>query len=294
MVSDIFSSFDARPHGAASLAQVYKATLKSTGETVAVKVQHPRVKPHSVVDMATMEALVRIVAKIFPDFNLMWLVEETKKNLPRELDFLSEAKNAERVRRMFQHLEFLRVPKIHWEHCTDRVLVMEYCEGGQVNDLEYFRENRIDAHDVCRKLGKLYSEMIFVQGYVHCDPHPGNVLVNKKPNGSVELVLLDHGLYITLTDDFRLNYANLWLALLKPDQDAIKYWSKKMGVGDLYGLFACMVTARSWKSVTSGISKNVITADEACEIKRYAGSLLPQISDVLERMPRQMLLILKT
>ena len=64
-MSDIFSSFDDRPHGAASLAQVYKATLKSTGETVAVKVQHPRVKPHSVVDMATMEVRIISLSHIF-------------------------------------------------------------------------------------------------------------------------------------------------------------------------------------------------------------------------------------
>lgn len=91
--SELFSEFDSdTPLGAASLAQVYKARLRSTGELVAVKVQHANVRAHSYVDMKTMEVLVRTAALIFPDFKLLWLVEETKKNLPLELDFLHEAR----------------------------------------------------------------------------------------------------------------------------------------------------------------------------------------------------------
>lgn len=96
----VFSRFDPEPLGAASLAQVYKAELRETGEVVAVKVQHPKVRAHSYVDMKTMELLVRAAAAIFPDFKLLWLVEETKRNLPRELDFLHEGKNADLLRNL--------------------------------------------------------------------------------------------------------------------------------------------------------------------------------------------------
>ena len=65
--------------------------------------------------------------------------------------------------------------------------------------------------------------MIFIKGYVHCDPHPGNVLVQKNPiTGSNDIVLLDHGLYSTLEDGFRHDYISLWNALLKADKDDIK------------------------------------------------------------------------
>ena len=78
---------------------------------------------------------------------------------------------------------------------TSRVLTMEFVRGGQVNDLQYMSDNKINVHEVTSKLGELYSEMIFVNGYVHCDPHPGNVLVAK--NGRhAEIILLDHGLYV--------------------------------------------------------------------------------------------------
>lgn len=92
----MFESFDTEPLGTASLAQVHRATLK-TGEQVAVKVQHPYVKGNSIVDMKTMEVLCKIMALIFPEFKMQWLVEESKKNLPIELDFANEGKNAEKV-----------------------------------------------------------------------------------------------------------------------------------------------------------------------------------------------------
>lgn len=78
---------------------------------------------------------------------------------------------------------------------TDRVLMMEYLEGGQVNDLEYIKKSGIDPFDVSNKLGVLYSKMIFLNGYVHSDPHPGNILVHKNKQGGTDIVLLDHGLY---------------------------------------------------------------------------------------------------
>ena len=72
----------------------------------------------------------------------------------------------------------------------------------------------------------------------------GNVLVQKKTSGETEIVLLDHGLYTQLNNKFRYDYADFWLAIINRDVDKIKAAADKLGVGELYGLFACMVTAR--------------------------------------------------
>lgn len=96
---------------------------------------------------------------------------------------------------MFQNLTWLRVPKIYWEISSSRVLIMEYLPGGQVNDLDYIRQHKIDAFDVANKIGQLYSTMIFTNGFVHSDPHPGNILIRKTKKGDAEIILLDHGLY---------------------------------------------------------------------------------------------------
>ncbi|XP_072479784.1 aarF domain-containing protein kinase 1 isoform X3 [Notamacropus eugenii] len=293
-IQDLFQSFEDTPLGAASLAQVHKAVLYD-GRTVAVKVQHPKVQAQSSKDILLMEVLVGAVKQLFPEFEFMWLVDEAKKNLPLELDFLNEGRNAEKVAEMLKRFEFLKVPRIYWELSTRRVLLMEFVEGGQVNDKAYMEKNQIDVNEISRQLGKMYSEMIFVNGFVHCDPHPGNVLVRKCPEtGKVEIILLDHGLYQILTDEFRLDYCHLWQALIKADMKRVKKYSQRLGAGELYPLFACMLTARSWDSVNKGIGRAPVTANEDVEIRNNAATYLPQISQLLNKVPRQMLLILKT
>ncbi|KAG8514341.1 putative aarF domain-containing protein kinase 1, partial [Galemys pyrenaicus] len=328
-IHDLFVSFDDTPLGAASLAQVHKAVLHD-GRTVAVKVQHPKVQAQSSKDILLMEVLVLAVKQLFPEFEFMWLVDEAKKNLPLELDFLNEGRNAEKVAQMLKHFDFLKVPRIHWDLSTKRVLLMEFVDGGQVNDRDYMERNKIDVNEVrarergwagcpagagvsrvetseqtptcllslsqiSRHLGKMYSEMIFVNGFVHCDPHPGNVLVRKRPDtGRAEVILLDHGLYQVLTEEFRLDYCRLWQSLIWTDMKRVKKYSQRLGAGDLYPLFACMLTARSWDSVNRGIGQAPVTATEDLEIRNNAANYLPQISQLLSHVPRQMLLIFKT
>lgn len=238
--------------------------------------------------------LVRIVAKLFPEFHLSWFLEEAKRDIPLELDFLNEAANADKMRKMCSHLSFLKIPKIYYQYTSNRVLTMEYCEGAHINDIDYFLKNKIDRYDVCRKLGALYSEMIFIKGFVHCDPHPGNVLVHKQPDGGVKIILLDHGQYLDLPDDFRLKYSKLWLAILKPDEDEIKHYATELGVGKLYALFACIVTRRTWKAIIRGVRKTDFSQAEKSEVRARAVTLLTQISEVLQEMPRPLLLIFKT
>ncbi|XP_053458270.1 aarF domain-containing protein kinase 1 isoform X3 [Nycticebus coucang] len=145
-IHDLFMSFDDTPLGAASLAQVHKAVLHD-GRTVAVKVQHPKVQAQSSKDILLMEVLVLAVKQLFPDFEFMWLVDEAKKNLPLELDFLNEGRNAEKVAQMLKHFDFLKVPRIYWELSTKRVLLMEFVDGGQVNDRNYMERNKIDVNE---------------------------------------------------------------------------------------------------------------------------------------------------
>lgn len=106
---------------------------------------------------------------------------------------------------MFKEYKWLKVPRIFWQLSSQRVLVMEYLNGGQVNDLDYIKKNKIDTFDVANKIGQLYSNMIFVNGFVHSDPHPGNILVRNDKRGHTELILLDHGLYAVSCDLFALS-----------------------------------------------------------------------------------------
>ncbi|XP_065199978.1 aarF domain-containing kinase 1 [Planococcus citri] len=290
---DVFESIDSAPLGAASLAQVHKAKLKD-GRMVALKVQHPSVKGNSTVDMKTMEILSKIVSYMLPDFKVQWLVDETKKNIPRELDFELEADNTEKARQMFRHLPWLKIPSVFRDLCSHRVLALEFVEGGQVNDLDYIKQHKINPYEVSDKLGKLYSEMIFKRGFVHSDPHPGNILVKKTPSGEVEIVLLDHGLYATLSDDFRYEYAQLWISILNKDMQEMAIHCTALGVPDLFWLLASMVTGRSWDAIKAGLNTTRFDSSEKELVQREFPNLLTYISDVLSNVNRQMILIFKT
>lgn len=149
---------------------------------------------HSLIDIVSIDALVRTIARLFPEFSFRWLADEMRINLPLELDFLNEGRNCERVQQMFRKFSWFSTPKVYWELSTPRVLTMEFVDGALINDKEYIEKNKINVRTLTSRLSNLYSDMIFVQGFVHCDPHPGNILIRQSSNGP-EIILLDHGLY---------------------------------------------------------------------------------------------------
>jgi len=171
---------------------------------------------------------------------------------------------------------------------------MEYFSGAHINDVDTLKSQGIDVFDVSSKIGQMYSKMIFDDGYVHCDPHPGNVLVQKNGAGVTQVVLLDHGLYTQLSNKFRYDYADFWMAIINRDVEAIKVAADSLGVGSLYGLFSCMVTGRSWSSIQKGVDVAERSAAESAEIKANVTKYLKEITDVLAFVNRQMILIFKT
>jgi len=293
--SEVFEHIEEKSLGSASLAQVHKAHLKD-GTTVAIKVQHPLVKTYAQIDIKSMELLIDAVMWVFPDFKLGWLVRETKINLPCELNFLKEGLNAEKAEKLLSHLSWLHIPKVYWNLSTSRVLTMEYCQGLEIGELAQNRETKMQScrRNVSKKLTQLFSEMIFLHGFIHCDPHPGNLKIELDSNGEPIVHLLDHGLYSQLPSSFRENYADFWMAIISGDVVAIEEKARKLGVGELYGLFACMASGRSWDAIQAGIDVNQKTESEEKEIKNDAAKYVVEIMEVLHRVPRYMLLILKT
>ena len=83
------------------------------------------------------------------------MLQEMRKNLPQELCFTQEGRNAEKVSQMLSHLDWLKVPKIYWQLSTDRVLTMEYCDGGFVDDVKYMKDNKIDLIGISNKISQV-------------------------------------------------------------------------------------------------------------------------------------------
>jgi aarF domain-containing kinase len=101
-MDEIFDSFEPTPTGAASLAQVHIATLKGTGQKVAVKVQHPALDEWVPLDLALTRFTFSMLKRFFPEYDLEWLSKEMDFSLPQELDFRMEAQNATHASEYFK------------------------------------------------------------------------------------------------------------------------------------------------------------------------------------------------
>ncbi|KAM3294701.1 hypothetical protein ACQJBY_037530 [Aegilops geniculata] len=308
----VFAEFDPVPIASASLAQVHAATTHD-GKKVAVKVQHDHLIDTSVVDIATVDLVVNALHYVFPTFDYRWLVDEIQESAPKELDFLCEAQNSERClvnfRKLSPHIaNSIYTPKVYWNLSTSRILTMEYIDAKEVTDVKGIKDIGIRPVDVSNLVNKAFAEMIFKHGFVHCDPHAANMMIRPLPQDSKkwfvlgskrpQLVLLDHGLYKELDHATRINYASLWKALVRADQNGIKEYSIKLGAGeDLHALFAGVLTMRPWERVIDPSFGHLVldgNNTDRSEMQMYANLYFPQISELLRRLPRVILLMLKT
>ncbi|KAF8313100.1 ABC1-domain-containing protein [Clavulina sp. PMI_390] len=313
-MDEMFSEFDENPIGVASLAQVHMATERSTGRKMAVKIQHPHLEEFTELDMKTTTFALEWVKRIFPDFEFTWLGEEMRENLPKELDFTHEAENTERARANFANLKrtSLYIPDVIT--ATKRTLVMEFIEGARVDDLDYLAKHNIDRNKVSMEITRIFSEMVWLHGFFHADPHAGNLLIRPRSKNSrspynFEIALLDHGLYFDIDDELRVNYARLWLSLITPGQekDRRKY-AELVGhiTPELYPIFESAVTGRAglegtWDDADANRPANMLelatqTEEEMARMRTavfHREGLLLGLFTMLRSVPRRVLMLFK-
>ncbi|KAL8532292.1 hypothetical protein ACS0TY_008767 [Phlomoides rotata] len=291
-LSEIFLSFDEQPVAAASIAQVHHAVLKDHQE-VAVKIQYPGLEYQMKFDLATMTFLSRSVALFFPEYRFEWMISEFTKSIACELDFIQEAKNSERAANNFKRNRMVKIPSVYWDFTSKQVLTMQFCEGKKVDDLEFLKQMGISPFEVAKTLVDVFAEMIFVHGFLHGDPHPGNILVSPQGPNGFSLVILDHGIYKQLSEDFRKNYCQLWEALIRLDSQKIQQLGETFGVGKYARYFPVIFTGRTINSKT-GLGKTM-SLEEKRHLKEDLKSLkMEDISSFMESLPPDFLTVLRT
>lgn len=296
---------DREPVGSASLAQVHRVVLRS-GEELAIKVQHGDVRRAIAGDLAFVKVLNGLAAWLFREdgFSLLWAVEEFERNLSAELNFEAEATNAERCRANFAADAHPRlrhcvvVPAVRRELSTERVLCMDFVRGTPIHDVERLKRDGVDLAEVAGIVLEAFSAMIFRHGFVHCDPHPGNLMVCADAGGgNPRLALLDHGLYRGLDDDFRASHCRLWRGMILQDQGAVEAACDAMGMPTMSTLIPFMLVNRPLDAKAGlGQALDLSPADKAA-LKARLGITSVGVADlgaIADRLPNDFLLVIKT
>ncbi|WP_017302870.1 ABC1 kinase family protein [Spirulina subsalsa] len=222
---DIFKEISTHPVAAASLGQVYRAVLH-TGEDVAVKVQRPNLLPKITLDLFLMRWAAGWISPLLPlnlGHDLTLIVDEFGIKLFEEIDYINEARNAEKFAANFADDPTVKVPVIYWRYTSHNVLTLEWIHGFKLTDTEKVRAAGLDTNELITIGVNSGLRQLLEFGFFHADPHPGNLFA--MPDG--RMAFIDFGMmdqlsettketiaasvvhlinrdYLALADDFRL------------------------------------------------------------------------------------------
>jgi predicted unusual protein kinase regulating ubiquinone biosynthesis (AarF/ABC1/UbiB family) len=210
---------DPQPLGAASLAQVHRASLRS-GRQVVLKVQRQGLDRRFRLDLDVMQQVAAVLQR-HPSWGRGrdWpaMARECRRVLLRELDFRVEAQYAARFRQQFLDDEQIRIPGVIWELSTRRVLCLDYLPGIKINDREAIVEAGIDPSAVAEIGAASYLKQLVRFGFFHADPHPGNLAVAS--DGA--LIYYDFGMMGVLSDGLRRRLGSMVRAAAARDSAAL-------------------------------------------------------------------------
>jgi ubiquinone biosynthesis protein len=219
-IEQSFLFVDPEPIAAASIGQVHYAILNDFSQVV-IKVQRPKIEAKIQSDLE----FVRDVAKLLHNsvdwgkkYGVIGLAEELIRTLMDELDYNIEATNADRLRRNMEKFPEIHVPYVYWDYTTKRVLTLEAIDGYKINDLESIATLDIDRVGLSKIFMHSILHQAFINGFFHADPHPGNLMVEKKTK---RLVYLDTGMMGSLLPEQRNAIGEVVQAIIRRDTEEI-------------------------------------------------------------------------
>eukprot|EP00471_Norrisiella_sphaerica_P005560 CAMPEP_0184489228 /NCGR_PEP_ID=MMETSP0113_2-20130426/14844_1 /TAXON_ID=91329 /ORGANISM="Norrisiella sphaerica, Strain BC52" /LENGTH=549 /DNA_ID=CAMNT_0026872533 /DNA_START=94 /DNA_END=1743 /DNA_ORIENTATION=- len=286
----VFASFDPTPIASASIAQVHKAYTKE-GKKVAVKIQKPYIEKQIPWDLRCYRFLVFALEKIF-DLPMYWTVDSVCKSIREEADFRQEARNADRARLGLPKESTAYIPEIYPEYTTKRVLTMEWIDGVKMTDTEGIKKLGFSVPKVMDMVIRTFAEQIFLTGFIHADPHPGNVLVRASPQSTSEpqVVLLDHGLYVEANERFRKEYCKLWRSMVLMDMDGVRDICLSWGVADSE-FFASMQLLKPFRPSKGAVHIANTTIDDILKMQLGLKERVKNLLNDTKLVPRELILL---
>lgn len=225
-MDDIFEYIDPIPVAAASIGQVYSARLKTTSERVAVKVQRPDCEKIVALDIyilrnlsGTINRLIRLTGR---DIDLQSIIEEFGKLIYEEIDYLSEARNAERFLELYGNLPGIDVPRVIWRYTKRRVITMEWMDGVRLTSASLTQDR---SEQLVRAMVQCSLRQMLENGYFHADTHLGNLLATPKGN----LCYLDFGMMSEVEPKQRYGIIEAVVHMVNRDFDALARLYVRLG-----------------------------------------------------------------
>jgi ubiquinone biosynthesis protein len=216
-----FSSIDQSPIGAASIAQVHRARLLD-GSSVVIKVQRPGIIQTINDDLNVLYLLAELLEAYIPEtrpYNPMGIVDEYFKTLALETNFVVEANNIRRFAANFSQEKDIKIPQVHFDLVTERVLTMEALDGVPLSSDHALKQVGVDPAEIIKRGLKCYLKMVFADGLFHGDLHAGNFFV--LPENKIGLI--DFGVVGRLNSKTQSAIANMLVALSKEDYERLAY-----------------------------------------------------------------------
>ncbi|WP_179134621.1 ABC1 kinase family protein [Oceanobacillus timonensis] len=228
-IHTVFKTFNQEPLAAASIGQVHYAVLQN-GEEVAVKVQRPNIEQKIHTDLEILmnfASLAETRLDWAKQYKITEIIEEFKTSILAELDYTLEGRNAHKIAMNFKNdKEGVKVPDVHWEFTTERVLTMEFVKGIKLDENVQLVQEGYQPKIIAEKLIHNLFEQILLDGFFHADPHPGNVMVLP----GHQLLFMDFGMVGRLTPLMKEHLTDMIIALARQNTHAIVKAIYRMGV----------------------------------------------------------------
>ena len=217
-VSQLFKSFDSEPIASASVAQVHGAVLNSS-ESVVVKVIRPGIAKVIRKDISLLYMLARLIRSTADGRRLrpVEVVADYESTIFDELNLQREAANASQLRRNFLESPLLYIPRVYWEYCHQRVMVMERIDGVPVTDIEALKAQGTNMKLLAERGVETFFTQVFRDSFFHADMHPGNIFVSKASPADPKYIGVDCGIVGSLTPEDQSYLARNLLAFFRRD-----------------------------------------------------------------------------